>query len=193
MILGRTNREYPREWIRPVFGGDLEDLLSHLHGYRSVIDATAMPAVVSRLEKPRMLLIRGGWSIENAQSASHAADLMSAELIEALSSTLETSLEFFILRVRQPLEDHQIDGALMALSSAREEGLIRFVGLAVESAAAFPIWQLNDAFDIVLVPPDGDFFVESNKLAVARRVGLVVDGIPQDAETTHIRTYANRP
>lgn len=193
MILGRTNREYTLEWARPIYGGDLDRLLSFLTDYPGVIDATAMPSLIGQLPKPRLIMIRGGLTIENARSSDHANDLTSAELIEALSATLETCLEFFVLRVRSPLEDHQIEGALAALSGAKDEGLIRNIGLAVESPAAIPLWNLNDAFDVVLVPGEGEMLVESKKLAVARRVGLVVEGSPPDAEITHIKTYADRP
>lgn len=194
MVLGRTNREYPQTWIRPVFGADLEGLLGYLENLHTVIDATAMPSIVgTRLTKPRKLLIRGGLTIEGAVTGNHAHDLMSAEIIEALSSTLSTELEFFVFRIRMPLEDHQVEGALGALSSAREEGLIRSIGVSLESPGAIPIWQLNDAFDIVLVPGEGDLYVQGLKLAVARRVGLVVEGSPSDGETTHILTYASAP
>jgi len=192
MLLGRTNREYPRTWIRPVLGGDLEGLLAHLDARSHVIDATAMPSILgARLTKPRQFLIRGGLSVEGAVTANHAADLMSAELIETLSATLSTELEFFIFRVRHPLEDHQVEGALMALSSAREEGLVKAIGIGVEGPAALPIWQLHDAFDVAVVPPDGDLYVQALKLAVARRVGLVIDGRPSDGETTHIESHAS--
>jgi hypothetical protein len=192
MVLGRTNREYPIEWIRPSFGGDLDGLLDCLARRHDVVDATGMPSILgARLPKPRRFLIRGGLTVEGGVTANHAADLMSAEIIEALSSTLSTELEFFVLRVRTPLEDHQMEGALTALSAARDEGLIRSIGLGLEGPAAMPLWQLNDAFDIAVVPSDGDLFVQAIKLAVARRVGLVIDGKPRDGETTHIRTYAS--
>jgi hypothetical protein len=194
MVLGRTNKSYDRTWVRPIFGGELDSLLDYLGEYEGVIDATAMPAILgARLTKPRQFMIRGGLGLPNAGTASQSADSVGGEIIEALSSTLQTSLEFFLLRIREPLEEHQIEGALGALDEARGEGLIHHLGIAVESPAALPIWQLNDGFDIVLVSPEGNLYVESKKLAVARRVGLVVDGNAPDDKTTQILTYANRP
>lgn len=175
-------------------GGDLEDLLSYLDTFDGVIDATGMPAILgARLRKPRQFMIRGGLGLENAGTAGRAADQMGGEIIEALSSTLQTSLEFFMLRIRSPLEEHQIEGALSALEEAKTDGLIGHIGLSVESPAAIPIWQLNDGFDIVLVSPTEDLYVQTLKLATARRVGLVVDGNAPDGETTYLETHANRP
>lgn len=194
MILGRTNRSYAPIWARPIYGGDLEALLEYLKDFPGVIDATVMPAILgARISKPKRFLVRGGRAIANATSASHAADLLLAEVVSALSSLVTTQLEFFSLCVPGPLENHQVEGALGALGEAKQDGLIHSLGIGIEGPAALPLWQMNDAFDIAIVPAEGPFAVESNKLAVARRVGLVVDGEIADSGLTQIRTYANRP
>lgn len=178
-MLGRTNQEYPNVWLRPQLGepADLEPMLEALALADTVLDVTAMPGVMARIrEKP--LLYRGGTTITGGRTADHSADLMGAEIIEIVSSLGGQSLEFFVLRVREPLEDHQVEGALGALSSAVEEGLVRHLGLGFEGPAAMPLWQLNDAFDIVVVERNfrsEEAYRQVAPMASSRRVGVVTD------------------
>lgn len=180
-MLGRTNREYPSIWLRPHLGDseDLAPMLDALTEVDTVIDVTLMPGVLSRL-KGKKLLYRGGMAVAGARTNNNAGDLMGAEIIEIVSSLAGQPLEFFVLRVREPLEDHQIEGALGALTSALEEGLVRHVALGFEGPAAMPLWQLNDAFDAVLVTrnhrEEADYLAASAQ-ARSRRVGVVADRV----------------
>lgn len=178
-MLGRTNQEYPNVWLRPQLGepADLDPMLTALAEVETILDVTSMPGVMARIrEKP--LLYRGGTTVAGGRTADHAADLMGAEIIEVVSSLAGQPLEFFVLRVREPLEDHQVEGVLGALSSAVEEGLVRHLGLGYESPAALPLWQLNDAFDIVVVERNqlsDAAYLEVLPRASSRRVGIVTD------------------
>ncbi len=180
-MLGRTNREYPSIWLRPHLGEteDLGPMMDALAEVDTVIDVTLMPGVLSRLHGKK-LLYRGGTGIAGARTNNNAGDLMGAEIIEIVSSLAGQPLEFFVLRVREPLEDHQIEGALGALTSALEEGLVRHVALGFEGPAAMPLWQLNDAFDMVLVTRnhrDESDYLAASAQARSRRVGVVADRV----------------
>jgi aryl-alcohol dehydrogenase-like predicted oxidoreductase len=116
---------------------------------------------------------RGGFELENAADAKNASDLMQAHLIETLSAVGREYLDFYFLRVRSPLEEFQVDGALEALEMARQEGHIRFIGLSSEGQSHLPalgLWQFHDAFDTVLLTPSQESLA---KLAQERRVGVV--------------------
>lgn len=124
------------------------------------------------------LVLRGCVEIENATSFDHASDIVGAFLIEQLSAWQRTSADFFYLSVRRALEEFQIDGALAALSSAKEEALVQHIGLSVEgpALAVASMWRFHDAFETVMVkrnPACEDDYQQVKQTADSRRVGVV--------------------
>ena len=75
-------------------------------------------------------------------------------MIQVLSSIGREVLDVYFLRIRGPVQEFRVDGALEALEAARQEGHIRFVGLCCDGAptAALTLWQAHDAFDLVMAP-----------------------------------------
>ncbi|MES1227687.1 MAG: hypothetical protein ABUL72_03395, partial [Armatimonadota bacterium] len=116
----------------------------------------------------------GGLDIERATEQSHATDLVQAHLIETLSAIGREYLDFYFLRIRRGLEEFQINGALEAIEMAKQEGHIRFIGLACDGPplAALGVWQFHDAFEVVLTR-DKDAYDTLAPLARERRVGIV--------------------
>lgn len=136
-----------------------------------------------------LLMTQGGLEIENSPDAKSACDLVQAHLIETLSSIGREWVDFYFLRVRRGLEEFQIEGALQALAGAKEEGNIRFVGLACEGPglAVQGVWQFHDAFEVVLVHEIDQGLMW---MAQERRVGIVVANAATD-EFTNLVSYSS--
>ena len=184
-VLGRTNRTFPRIWLalRPAETGreaDHKALLEHALAQGVPLDVSSSLALWGGLLAGRSatLVARGGLEVANATSSDHACDLLSAHLIETLSSLTRPTLDIFFFRFRRALEEYQIDGALQALEAARQDGLIKHVGLLAEGnpLAALGFWQFRDAFELVLVPRnpvETELYEALAPLANQRRAGLV--------------------
>lgn len=124
------------------------------------------------------LMTRGGADIVNAADEPGAGNLVSAHLLETLSGIGREYIDFYFLRIRTALEEFQLNGALEALEAARDEGLVRYFGLAAEGSgfAVLGSWQFRDAFEVLLVPDrteDEASYSTLVPLARERRVGVV--------------------
>ena len=184
--LGRTNETYPPVWLRLEMPALPEqDSVAEMVGAAVASGCPLDVSVGTSIWGPHLvahqpvLLARSTFEIEHAQDRNHAFDLVSAHLIMTLSSLTRPMLDFYCLRVRRAVEEFQLDGALEALETARQDGLVRMVGFAPQgsSLAAMSLWQFHDAFDIVLVPSSDAVTAETLvPLAQSRRVGVVWDG-----------------
>lgn len=143
---------------------------------KTVIDISANPALWGGQMRgtDALLMTRGGMEIERAPDEKAACDLIQAHLIETLSAIGREHIDFYFLQVRRALEEFQINGALQALENAKQEGHIRFLGLAAEGPglAVQSVWQFRDAFEVLLLKsPDSGL----EGLAIERRVGIVTE------------------
>lgn len=119
-----------------------------------------------------LLMVRGGTDVERAPSDKIACDLVQAHLVQILSAIGREWIDFYFLRIRRNLTDWQIDGALMALENAKQEGHVRH--LCIECDGPTPevlqVWHRRDAFEVALLhSPDAQLI----QLASQRRVGIV--------------------
>lgn len=175
-LLGRTNQAFPKEWVRliTVAGQTPAELTKAAEALGTVIDVSANPALWGGQMRgtDALIMAKGGLDVERTGDEKSACDLVQAHLIETLSAIGREHVDFYFLQVRRALEEYQIHGALQALESAKQEGHIRFVGLAVEgpSLAVQSVWQFHDAFEVILLrEPDPGL----QALASERRVGVV--------------------
>ena len=76
---------------------------------------------------------------------------------------------------REPWEEWQLNGALEALETAKQDGIVQHVGLACgdNDLAALAMWQFRDAFEMILVS-SGQQFESLEPLARERRAGVLV-------------------
>lgn len=119
-----------------------------------------------------ILMALGSSDLERAQDEQQAHDLVQAHLIEVLSAIGREHLDFYFLRLRRPLQEFQISGALIALEACRQEGNVRFSGIAAEdSIAALGLLQLHDAFEAVIV--DQSVGAPVKFLAKSRRMSVI--------------------
>lgn len=124
-----------------------------------------------------VLSVRGGLDIESAGSETHAFDLLSAHLIETLSCLTVRTLDFYFLKLRRGLEEHQISGAIQALTAAKQDGLLRHTGFEAcgPAFAVLANWQFNDAFEAAIIPAGTENEPLFN-LAKERRLGVLILG-----------------
>jgi aryl-alcohol dehydrogenase-like predicted oxidoreductase len=120
----------------------------------------------------------GGDEIKNATSEKHAAELTEAHFIQSLCAIGRDYLDFYFLRIGSHLSEAQINGALRALSSAKDEGNLRFIGIAAETdpGVVLTLWQFHDAFEVALTPRNHRIrepFEMLEPFAQQRRVGLI--------------------
>jgi hypothetical protein len=188
LLLGRTNARVSTTWLKPsVVGQPQED------GLRSLVesclasgvplDLTTAPALWGGFLRgtDAFLTVAGNRDIEHAYDDRHAADLVSAHLLESLSAIGREHWDVYFLRIRTAIEEFQISGALEALEMARQEGHIRFLGLCCDGPAyaSLAAWQFHDAFEVLMVPDNESYEVLSG-MANSRRVGIVCDGFEHE-------------
>jgi hypothetical protein len=115
--------------------------------------------------------------VEDAGDERSAADLAQAHLLQTLCALGRDSLDFYFLRVRSALPDYAIGGFMQAMEMAREEGMLRFLGICADGPVddVRRVWQPYDAFEAVLLPRnhrDARLYDELEPLARSRRVGV---------------------
>lgn len=197
-IFGRTNQRLPSIWFAPQLPHppreerDVERLLEVILATGHPMDLSNSPSFWGGLARGQgnFVAIRGGVEIAHARDEVSAGDVIRAHLIGTLSALGREAIDLYFLQVRRPLEEWQINGALEALETARQDGLVRNLGLAVEGSplAALGLWQFHDAFEALTYaynPRQTQARETLNELAQTRRVGTVTygtlnwsDGIP---------------
>lgn len=106
----------------------------------------------------------------NAKSSNDACDMVSAQIIQILSSLHGRTLAALFLPATKCVPIDIWDGVIQALEFAREDGLILSTGLAtgLEPQIALEVWQHRDAFDTVFLQTS-DSAQEMISLASQRR------------------------
>lgn len=180
-VQGRTNEIFPSKWLRLISPSNTagpdsaSDLVQAALEARTVLDISSNPALwgghMRATDAPLMAL--GATDLERAQDEQQAHDLVQAHLIEILCAIGREHLDFYFLRLRQPLHEFQISGALIALESCRQEGNVRFSGIAGESIpASLGVLQFHDAFEAVLVDANAAS-APLKLLAKGRRMSII--------------------
>ena len=186
-LFGRTNEPFPAVWLSPRLpsdSADIEPLGAALSKSSTVIDVSGQPALwgsfLRRTTQPVMAI--GLEDVSRANSERHAADLVEAHLFQTLSAIGRETLDFYFLPIRKAWDEFQLSGVFSALEAARQEGHVRFIGIAATGSplAALGVWQFHDAFEALLVT-DQTAYDQLNPVAKERRVGIL--GKDMDVET----------
>lgn len=185
-VLGRTNAAFPRVWLSlsvPHGGFDTFSPADLAHAARETglpIDISTQPALWGGPLRGGgdTLVTFGGRFLATAHDERNALELTQAHLIETLSSIGRETIDVYALTVRRPLEEWQINGALEALESARQEGHIRHFGIHAEGSglAALGLWQFHDFAELLFLPQnplETEAYANLAPLAAERRVGIV--------------------
>lgn len=127
-------------------------------------------------------VVCGGSKVGNSPSQEHAMNEMTGEIISAVAGSPDGFVSIYFLSVARAWEEHQINGALAALESAKEEGLVGSIGLHVAGSAlgVASLWRFHDGFDVALVPHNPRTEKDYQSVvstALDRRVGVVQESI----------------
>jgi len=194
-FLGRTNASFPPVWLSPqepvdAKPGWVQGLMEVALEANTVIDVSRRTALFggSLRGKEYTLMVCGGRDCGGAVDSNAASHMIHAHLVSTLSSIGRDQIDFYFLDYRSAWEEHQINGALEAMETAKQDGLISFLGLYASGSelAALGMWQFHDGFDVILVPgpaPVSEAFETLSPLARERRVGLVTLEEPGAAGT----------
>ncbi|MCC7434428.1 MAG: hypothetical protein IT363_07065 [Methanoregulaceae archaeon] len=196
-VFGRTNIEVPERWLRLIAGADTSGLAAAALATGLPLDVSSQPALWGghlRREpafESTLVMARSSTDFERASDESNVVHLVHAHLIEVLSSLGRQQLDFYFVRVRQRLQEYQINGVLQALEMAREDGLVRFQGLAAEASALVvrSVWQGHDGFEAILVGDESA--PELQPIANERRVGVLHEGTSGEPRLISVRTVAD--
>ena len=177
-LFGRTNEPFPAVWLSPRLpsdSADIEPLGAALSKSSTVIDVSGQPALwgsfLRRTTQPVMAI--GLEDVSRANSERHAADLVEAHLFQTLSAIGRETLDFYFLPIRKAWDEFQLSGVFSALEAARQEGHVRFIGIA---ATGSPLAALG-----ALLVTDQTAYDQLNPVAKERRVGIL--GKDMDVET----------
>jgi hypothetical protein len=178
-VFGRTNQVFPPIWLSlgvPADPAEIDPMSDAAVQAGLPLDISVSPALWGGKMRGTDAIIScfSTTAFEQATDSTHAIDLIHAHLIEVLSCLGREHLDFYFLRIRRAIEEYQLAGVLEALEVDRQEGHIRFFGLACDGPplAALSVWQFNDAFEAVYCPDRGagETLVP---LARERRVGVL--------------------
>lgn len=181
----------PPVWLalRPPMNAekDVAEMVALARQGGAALDLTACPALWSphlgaqkngtaeTWATPALLSVSGGGSLRHANGGMHAADLISAEIVQLISALEGRRLGVFWWRVSEPVSSDVADGVFGALELARSDRLVQAVGLQPvgDPGPALALWSSRDGFDIVRLPfsPSGDDPI--GRLASQRSVGVV--------------------
>jgi len=119
-----------------------------------VYDVTTSPAYWGSLlgSDEDLIMVQGGRDVADAADQLSATNLIQAHLIEVMSAIGRPYLDYYFFQIRRELTPQQVQGAVSALKSAKEEGHIRSLGIALtDTQPALEFWRANPIFDVALL------------------------------------------
>lgn len=187
---GRTNIEVSHRWVGlgSLIRADWLDALPP----QTPVCVRGHEPLVGHVLKPRRDLVVAtfsGFELERANDESHAHALTSALLVQHLSAMGRGRLDFFFLQLRRALEESVWSGFFGAVEDAREQGLVRFLGLEIcgPVLGGLAQWRFHDAFEVVVTrgtPPED--WESVRQVAEERRVGIVATKLASLAESVRL-------
>lgn len=183
-LFGRTNIAVPPTWLSlqepsEATEGWAKSLVDAALNSKTVIDISKRPALWGGFMRgtDSLLMAVGGGDCALAPDASTASHSVQAKLISLLSCIGRDHIDFFFLDYRSAWEEWQISGALEALETAKQDGIVRFIGLAHggHELATLGMWQFHDAFEAIFLGAGAGYDTLA-PMAKERRVGILTTG-----------------
>jgi len=160
----RSNRfkeAYPAVWLRlltPPRPDLAEGLARAARDTHTVLDISTQPALWggNLWASDAAFMAIGNGQAGRATDENHAFDLTQAHILQTLSSIGRETIEFYFLPIAAGWSDFQVIGALQAVEFARQEGHIKYAGLAPgpDGRLAMGLWETRDTFDVVFAPTE---------------------------------------
>lgn len=181
---GRTNLAVPEVWFRisprAIKEDSIEVISKALDSEEYVVDIHNAPVLLGHAlseSQARLMHVGDGlaWSTSSREAA---ANIVSANVLSSLSTLRGRQIDFWFLDLDRAPEQYQLDGALQALTEARQDGLIGSICLRITKNiyAGLSTWRFNDAFEVVTTHGiRADDHTGIVGLAAERRVGLLLD------------------
>lgn len=184
-VLGRTNKAYPRVWLRPAPTAPVHDaFVQAIEAFGAPVDVSVSPAYIGGLLRAsRLPFLAIGPDLSGQTEFARTLAQVQAHVLETLCAIGRERLDFYFVRIREPLAREAQDAVMEAIEIFRQDGHIRFLGLFAEEAkSASAFWADRDAFEVVLARADA--IPSLLGTAHSRRVGMIaLDG---DAPGTDI-------
>ena len=192
-VFGRTNESFPDRWlslVAPEHKSSALALLAQLaKETNTVLDISTSPALWGEYLRTstQPLMVIGPNDLARSIDENQASILVQAHLVETLCGIGRERIDFYFLLIKEPLQEFQICGALIALEEARQAGNIRFTGIASKDPnAALAIMHLHDAFEAVLIEEEAELAQPIRLLAKSRRMALITRGQARQDEAALI-------
>ena len=179
VLLGRTNLRVEQTWYSlqiPSDNRDTEKLAERTFQSGHPVDLTAGKSVWGPhiKDSSSLLVFFGDDGFTKCRNRSDACDVVSSQIVEVLSSLLGKTIGLFFLPVARVVDAHCWEGAIEAVETARNDGLVSFSGLSClgPGMAALLEWTYRDAFDVLCLHSKDQ---EDTLLPMAndRRTGVV--------------------
>ncbi len=173
-------KSFPAIWLRLVAPvGDeraIRELVECAARSGTVLDISASPALFGGYMRAThaALMAVGPNDLARAVDDEQAHSLVLAHLVETLSAIGREYVDFYFLKVDGTLREDQISGALVALKEARDQGNLRYIGIAAkDSRSALAVMHLHDVFDAVVVYEEGATSRPLRLLAESRGMAVI--------------------
>jgi hypothetical protein len=178
-VFGRTNQKLPSVWLRlevPTSSAEIDPLAEAALQSGLPLDLSTSPALWGGKMRGTSAILScvSSSDFEQANDSGHAGNLIQAHMIESLSCIGREHWDFYFLRFRGAVSESILSGVFEALEMAKQEGHIRFIGLASEGDPnkTLAMWSLHDAFDAILIRDPGHVPILA-PVAKQRRVGVL--------------------
>lgn len=154
----------------------VNELVDAAAAANTVIDITSQPGLWGAFlpEESKVMAI-GEAEIEKSIDETHAQNLIECDLIELLSAIRRESMDLYVLRVRNGINERQMDGALNACKLLKQSGVARAIGLHSHDLATLKSFlNQSDLVDIILAPDNPlESCHELHALALEKQLDVV--------------------
>lgn len=154
----------------------VNELVDAAAAANTVIDITSQPGLWGAFlpEQSKVMAI-GEAEIEKSIDETHAQNLIECDLIELLSAIRRESMDLYVLRVRNGINERQMDGALNACKLLKQSGVARAIGLYSHDLSTLKSFlNQSDLVDIILAPDNPlESCHELHALALEKQLDVV--------------------
>ncbi len=182
ILLGRTNQYVSQKWwaLNPENINLDTQKIEKAAEYNIPLDITNSTPywgnLLYDLPNTSPIVLRCGASLSDAENFNHAVSLVQSHLLSNLCSTRRECINYYVLKPRDSIDLTLLDGALESLESAREDSLIKHIGLDLtqNTENLLNLWIQRDAFEFIIIPNHTEKYDILSSIAKSKNVGIVI-------------------